>query len=274
MAWCNANGVKTWYESHGEGPVVLLIPGRGLDGKSWLPQISAYSEHFRVISYDPRGVGQTQTGPGEFDVRDLAEDAAALLVNLGIAEAHVAGFSLGGIVAMHLATMRSAVKVRSLMLHSTTHRIYPHWRWRQRLALQILEHDDADLWSSFSAFTAFGAEFINANEQIVLEEMTKRAAKWRVMSPAEKEGVKAQIRALTTQELDDEIARINVPTLVTVGSSDEVTRPEYARAIADRIAGAKFFLFNGGPHRVSTFMKEEFNRVTLQFLLEQKSRVA
>ncbi len=269
MPWTDTNGIETWYDSHGEGPPLLLIPGRGLDSTSWAPQVASYASHFRVITYDPRGVGKTKASADDFDVRDLAQDAVALLRSLDIGAAHVAGFSLGGIVAMHVATMDAPVRVQSLMLHSTTHRIYPHWRWRQRLALKILEYDDAELWASFSAFTAFGAEFINAREATALNEVEQRTRRWRAMTPEHKEGVKAQIRALTTQEPDALIARIAVPTLVTVGSSDEVTRPEYARAIAAKIPGARFVLFSGGPHRVSTFMTEEFNRVTLQFLLEQ-----
>lgn len=272
MAWATANGVETWYESAGQGTALLLIPGRGLDRRSWAPQVDCYARHFRVITYDPRGVGQTRAPHGDFDLLDLTHDARALLSTLGVHEAHVAGFSLGGIVAMNLATMSQELRVRSLMLHSTTHRVYPHWRWRQELALQILKHDDADLWALFSAFTAFGAEFINAREETAREEVRERAARWRAMTPAQKEGVRAQIRALTTQVPESLIRQIAAPTLVTVGSSDEVTRPDYAKEIAASIPGARFVVFSGGPHRVSTFMSEEFNRVTLEFLLEQERR--
>lgn len=272
MPWAKANGVQTWYESDGQGPVLLLIPGRGLDRRSWALQVGCYAHHFRVITYDPRGVGQTRAPEGAFDLHDLTNDALALLSSLEVREAHVAGFSLGGIVAMNLATTSKALRVRSLMLHSTTHRVYPHWRWRQQLALQILKHDDAELWALFSAFTAFGAEFINAREQTALDEVRERTVRWQAMTPAQKEGVRAQIRALTTQVPDDLIRQIAAPTLVTVGSSDEVTRPEYAKEIAASIPGARFVVFEGGPHRVSTFMSEEFNRVTLEFLLEQERR--
>ena len=58
--------------------------------------------------------------------------------------------------AIHLATS-GRIRVRSLMLHSTVHRAYPHLRLRQRLSLRILGHDDPELWATFSAVTAFGA---------------------------------------------------------------------------------------------------------------------
>jgi pimeloyl-ACP methyl ester carboxylesterase len=121
----------------------------------------------------------------------------------------------------------------------------------------------------FSAYTAFGAEFTNRHLDVVNQEIDRRSKRWKTMSPAEKAGIQAQIRAAMTHDAADLLAKIKAPTLVTVGSSDEVTRPEYAREIAELIPGARMVVFPGGPHRTSTFMAEEFNRVTLAFLLEQ-----
>jgi len=271
MPWIDTNGFATYYEQQGEGTPLLLIPGRGLDRSSWAPQVACYAQHFRTITYDPRGVGKTRAPEGDFDVEQMADDAAVLLRALGIAEAHVAGFSLGGMAAIHMATQGKA-KLLSLGLHSTVHRAYAHLRLRQRLSLRILQLDDAELWAAFSAYTAFGAEFTNAHPDIVEEEIERRARRWAAFSEADKEGTRAQIRAAMTHDDPELLQRIDVPSLVTVGSSDEVTRPEYAQEIAATIANARFVVFPGGPHRTSTFMAEEFNRVTLDFLLGVESR--
>ena len=68
------------------------------------------------------------------------------------------------------------------------------------------------------------------------------------------------------------LPRITAPTLITVGTSDEATRPEYAREMAALIPGARLVVFEGGPHRVSTFMADRFNAVTLEFLLEHRGK--
>lgn len=270
MPWIETEQTQTYYEVHGEGPPLLLIPGRGLDHTSWAPQIGAYSQHFRTIVYDPRGVGQTRAAEPDapFGVVDLAGDAEALLAALDVERVHLAGFSLGGMVATHMA-LRGNIHALSLMLHSTAHRASPHLRWRQRMSLKIIDTDDAELWAMFSAFTAFGAEFINAHEDVVQKEVDRRVTRWRGMSDSKKEGVRAQIGAAMTHDVGDGLLEIRVPTLVTVGSSDEVTRPEYARDMADLIPGAEFTLFPGAPHRVSTFMADDFNGVTLEFLLRR-----
>ena len=269
MPWIRTNGVDSYFEIHGDGPPLLLIPGRGLDRTSWTPQIDCYAQHFRVISYDPRGVGKTRAHDTDFDITAMSDDAAALLLALGHDAAHVAGFSLGGMAAIHLATA-GRIGVRSLMLHSTVHRAYPHLRLRQRLSLRILDHDDAELWATFSAITAFGAEFINAHSDVVEEEIARRTKRWQAFSAEEKAGTRAQIRAAMTHDAAELLPRIDAPTLVTVGTSDDVTRPEYAREMAQLIPGARLAVFEGGPHRVSTFMADKFNQVTLEFLLEHR----
>lgn len=269
MPYITTNGVETYYETHGKGPPLLLIPGRGLDRTSWAPQINSYAGHFEVISYDPRGVGNTRAGEEDFDVKQMSVDAIALLRALGHEEAHVFGFSLGGMAAIHLAAS-GAIRLRSLGLHSTVHRAYPHLRFRQRLSLRILDHDDAELWAVFSAYTAFGAAFINAHPDVVDAEIKRRATRWLSMTTEQKAGVRAQIKAAMTHDAAEVLSSIIAPTLITVGSSDDATRPEYAREMAQLIAGARLVVFEGGPHRVSTFMAEDFNRVTLDFLLAHR----
>jgi pimeloyl-ACP methyl ester carboxylesterase len=273
MAWASLNGIEIWYEMRGDGPDVLLIPGRGLDGGSWAPQLDCYCAHFRVITYDPRGVGKTKTTQDQFDIRQMAKDAEALLDALAVTSAHIAGFSLGGMAAIHLAAS-SDIEIRSLALHSTAHRSYPHLFWRRQLLLLAMDTDRAELWATLSAFTGMGAEFINANEKVFAADVERRRASWERMTPAEKAGLRSQIHAAMGHESDDILALIDAPTLVTVGSSDEVTRPEYARDIAGKIPNAQFVLIPGAPHRSPLYAKDEFNRVSLAFMLEQERNLA
>ncbi|MGE0802982.1 MAG: alpha/beta fold hydrolase [Lautropia sp.] len=256
------------YVAQGRGSPLLLIPGRGLDHTSWDAQLPAYVDHFRVITFDPRGVGRSSATREPYGVVDLADDAARLLESLGIGAAHVAGFSLGGMTAIHLARERR-FRMLSLALHSTVDRAYPHLRMRQALSLMLIELDDANAWATFSAFTAFGAEFLNANEGIVEAEVSRRRKRWEAMTSAQKAGVAAQIRAAMTHDVvEAPLGDVAVPTLVTVGSSDDVTRPEYAERMAAEIPGAELVVFPGAPHRVATFMPEVFNEKTLRFHLK------
>ena len=86
-------------------PPVLMINGLGADRPNWGLQVPALSEHFRVVTFDNRDVGQTGAGrkPHSYGMRQFADDAAGLLDHLGIARAHIVGASMGGTIAQEFA---------------------------------------------------------------------------------------------------------------------------------------------------------------------------
>ena len=89
------------YESRGEGPPLLLIPGLGFGPWGWFKQIPELSKRFRVLTFDLRSPRDPEHG-----VAELARDVAALLERSGVGRAHVLGTSLGGFVAQELALER------------------------------------------------------------------------------------------------------------------------------------------------------------------------
>jgi pimeloyl-ACP methyl ester carboxylesterase len=91
-----ANGIRLHYlDWGGLGPVLILIHG-GLDNAHIFEDLApAFSDHFRVIAYDLRGHGRSDA-KGPFDTTTRTEDLRGLMDSLGIAKAHLAGWSLGG----------------------------------------------------------------------------------------------------------------------------------------------------------------------------------
>lgn len=110
---------QLWYATRGEtGPRVLLVMGFGFPGDAWKPQIEGLSQDHQLAWYDNRGVGRSDTAPGRYGMRELADDAAALLDHLGWADAHIVGVSMGGMVAQEIA-LRHRDRTRSLALIAT-----------------------------------------------------------------------------------------------------------------------------------------------------------
>ena len=84
-------------------PPALLISGLGGDHRGWRAVASRLDASFRVISFDNRDSGLSQRAQTPYAIRDMAEDAAGLLRELGVDSANVAGYSMGGAIAQELA---------------------------------------------------------------------------------------------------------------------------------------------------------------------------
>ena len=113
------------YEIRGEGPPLLLIMGLSARGAFWEDHILAYEKHFTCIVMDNRGAGDSAKPQGPYTSEMMADDSAALLKHLDLGPAHIAGISMGGIIAQSLALKHPAL-VKSLLLISTWSECSPY----------------------------------------------------------------------------------------------------------------------------------------------------
>lgn len=117
MPIAKAKGVDLYYELAGEqGDPMVLIHGAWFDRHNWDPVVPELSRNFRVLTYDRRGHGRSQSARTQGSAEEDGADAAAILTRLGFTPAHVVGQSTGGIVALRLAVDHPHV-VRSLSVH-------------------------------------------------------------------------------------------------------------------------------------------------------------
>ncbi|MEV7415005.1 alpha/beta hydrolase [Streptomyces sp. NPDC089919] len=117
MAQVRAGDVRLHYEETGEGEPLVLVHGSWNDHRSWRPAIAAdLRAAFRVVAYDRRGHGRSESPPGPGSRRQDEDDLAALIEVLGLGPAHVAGNSFGASIAAGLAARRPGL-FRSLVLH-------------------------------------------------------------------------------------------------------------------------------------------------------------
>jgi len=107
MAELEVNGTRLYYREAGEGRPVLLIHGSGIDSDAWGPIFDDLAADHRVIAYDRRGYTRSRAQPAG-SWAEHADDAAALLHELGATPATVVGWSGGANVAAHLVVRHPA----------------------------------------------------------------------------------------------------------------------------------------------------------------------
>ena len=102
MEVIQANGLEIAYERVGRGPPLVFVHGAAEDGRVWRPQLVALADEFTVVAWDEPGAGRSSDVPADFSLADYASCLAAVIEELGLGPAHVAGLSWGSTVVQEL----------------------------------------------------------------------------------------------------------------------------------------------------------------------------
>ena len=127
MPTANLGDLNIYYESHGEGFPLLLVPGLGGTGNYWAPQIEALARTYRVITHDHRGTGQSTRSEIDYSVDQMTRDLMRLMDKLGVEKAHLVGHSTGGAIGQTMA-IEHPDRVAGLVLYATWTKADPFMR--------------------------------------------------------------------------------------------------------------------------------------------------
>jgi pimeloyl-ACP methyl ester carboxylesterase len=256
------------YQTLGEpgSPPLLLIMGLGLSSRGWdrLPELMA--KRFHVLVFDNRGTGRSGRRGWVYRMRDLADDAAAVIEASGARSAHVFGISMGGMIAQELA-LRHPERVRALALGCTI----ACWRksrapsWRAKLDLLLL-----NLGSATAARVGrllVSREWHEKNPGSALDWI--RRADATSIRPAI-----AQLLAVGRHDTLPRLAQIRAPTLVLTGDADRLIPPQNSEVLARAIPGARLLLLQGAGHAFPLEREEETVRALTDHFLACDARAA
>jgi 3-oxoadipate enol-lactonase len=236
---------------------LVLLHSLGTDLRVWDPQADELSRVFRVIRPDLRGHGLTEVTPGPYSIRDMALDIVALLDALEISRAHVAGLSIGGMIAQALASL-APHRVASLILCDTAMTIPPLELWRDRAAT-VRGRGMAAIADAVVARWVT-SEFAGAAEVQGLRAMLLRTAP---------EGYAGAAEAIAAADLAPTTRVLDVPTLVLVGDRDEATPLASAEALREAISGARLETIASAAHIPTLEQPASVTGAMLLFLASQ-----
>ncbi len=264
-----SSDVELCYQTFGEpgGDPLLLVMGLGGPMTWWYRGLCEQLARagFYVVRYDNRDVGRSSRAVGRvgrtallrafvgaptkapYSLVDLADDACGLLDHLGLASAHVAGVSMGGMIAQTLATDRPA-RVRSLVsVMATTGRRSVGWQSPVLLPMLLARRGagrEAYVATSVATWKAIGSPgFERSHEDVVAqaEETFDRGVSAR--------GTLRQMLAVLTQtNRTAALHRLRVPTAVVHGHADRMVHVSGGRATAAAIPGAELIVIDGMGH--------------------------
>jgi pimeloyl-ACP methyl ester carboxylesterase len=232
-------GVAVRYVCEGSGAPVILLQGVGVIGEGWRPQIAALRDRFMVVAPDNRGIGGSSLGAGALTVEEMAGDVLAIADGEGFDRFHLAGHSMGGLIAQEIALVAPR-RVESLALLCTflhgkeAARLTPDILWTglrtrigtramRRRAFMRLVMPDGYLQSAPSSLAAdlallFGHDL--ADQPPIVMKQLRAAARY---------DASARLGALGT-----------IPTLVVSATFDRIALPRFGRALSAAIPGARY----------------------------------
>lgn len=265
MPIVRAGEVRLYCEVEGQGEPLVLIPGFGTGAWIWYRQVPALAREFRVVTFDPRGVARSAAAPAAgaaFDMRQLADDVAALLDAVGLASAHVLGASFGGFVAQEFA-LGYPERTRSLILCCTSHGGPGHVRPSDETLAALGSTRGLNTEDRFreNLLLAFSPRFVE-DERAEVE----RAVSLRAANPVAEAVHLAQLRAAVQFDAAPRLASVRAPTLVITGDADRIVPPENSRRLAAAIPGAELRVVEGGSHTFFIERPGEFNRAVAEFV--------
>ena len=254
-----AGDISIAWGKRGSGQPLLLIAGYGTTHLIWEEAtLDRLAERYRVIVFDHRGMGDTDSGTAEFSIRQFAEDAHGLLRALGIEKCRVLGWSMGSLVAQELA-LAYPESIERLVLYAS----YTDWSnppSRETIRLLSDESGTPEERGMRWVQTLFPAKWLAANGRRVEEIFMRPLGK----TPGE--SVALQQEAIEKWEGSrDRLGRIGTPTLLLCGKEDALTPPENSLLMAGLLPHATLRILPGMGHGLMFQDPETFCSIVLEF---------
>jgi pimeloyl-ACP methyl ester carboxylesterase len=260
--------IEICFETFGspDDPALLLVMGLGTQMVAWpegfCRQLAGHG--LFVIRYDNRDVGRSthlseyrpptirqlllrDKRAAKYSLADMAADGIGLLDHLGVERAHVAGASMGGMIAQSMAARhRDRVLSLASIMSNTGH------RWKGTPGLRIypifLRRPASDREGAIESFVSV-FKLIGSPGFPFDEEQTRKAAELSYERGYDPAGTGRQLAAiLAAGDRGTELGRITAPTIVIHGTKDKLVRPSGGRATAAAIPGARLVTIDGMGH--------------------------
>lgn len=264
MATARVNDIELAYDVQGAGDNLVLLHGGQTDRSVYNAVLPTLTQHFRVLNFDQRGMGQSSKPDIPYSMAMLADDAAGLMDHAGFESAVVFGTSLGGMIAQEFG-LRHPDKTRALIIGcAVTGGPHP------------LGLGDADSKKAYStealsaeerakalAASIFTEGYLDAHPEIV-----PALVEARENNPIDPAAFARRLAAGYAHDTYDRLPKISCPTLVLVGRDDAIIPWENSKVIAERIPGSRLVVLEPAGHGFWIEQSERTCREILEFAAE------
>jgi 3-oxoadipate enol-lactonase len=245
------------FDDAGVGPCVVLIHGHPFDRSLWRPQMRVLASEFRVLAPDLRGFGESPVTPHLVTLREYAEDIEELLTRLGVERAAVVGLSMGGLVAMDLATTHPRRWWALGLVTTTAEPVTPQERAVRRERADLVERDGMQVLIDYMHTGLYGthaAPELRSEVDAMMARVPVAGAAAALRGRAERPDYRSRLR-----ELD-------IPTFVCTGSEDRWSDEAVTAEIITHLRHPELLVVQGAGHLPNLEAADVFTGALMAFL--------
>ena len=260
------NGGRLYYEETGDGPPFVLLHAGVANLRQWDPHVPALAERYRVIRFDSRGYGKSESEHIEFSNHG---DLEQVLDHLDLPAIHLLGTSRSASIALNF-TVTHPQRVTSLIEVAgggvgepdLTEAETALGEAMDKASEEALEAKD---WKRLSELeTAFWGDGPGQPEGRLDAAIRTQLYDWIYTTYAaeKEEGIPQRL----DPPADERVDQVTMPLLVVIGSLDEAYTNATCRILAESVPGARLEVFEGAAHMLNLEQPERFTKLVLDFL--------
>lgn len=249
------NSTQLYYEEHGprDRPALVFSHSLFFDHTMFHHQVERFSSEYRVVVYDHRGQGRSAAAPlEELDMDTLADDAAALIEELDLAQCHFVGNSMGGFIAARLAARRPDLLLSAVAMGSSAEAEGKVDDFGP-LVVQLQQRGPEEIIDALM-YIMFGDTSLAEPER---EELREHWREYMLGLPATIGD--AAHGVVYRKNVLPELTDARVPVLAVAGEEDHAYEPEYSRHIAETAPDARWVIVEKAGHSVAVESPEAVN---------------
>lgn len=246
---------------------LVFVNGLGGLRQSWIHQVRAFADRYRVLTFDNRGNGGSEAGDGPIDMGTFASDLSRVMAQARIDSAVVIGISMGGRVALEFA-LSDPKRVVGLGLVATTCGGGASTS-ASREALSAIRDAptlDENGWMERVVPLLFGPRYVDRHRRRL-----KMFAAGRARNPGDPATVAAQWQANRDFDVSDRLGSIRVPCLIIHGDDDALCPPANAEVLQKRLPQSRMVRMSGAGHSPNIEAPDRFNEALGSFLNDYRA---
>lgn len=243
-----------------DGLPVVLVHGFPFDSRMWEPQVKALSGHYRVVTYDVRGLGRSPVGDGQYTMELYVDDLMGVLDSLGLERAVACGLSMGGYILLRALEREPDRFLGAVLCDTRSGADSDEGRIARAESIRSLKAEGHGPFLEGFLPKVLAPATVEEKPGVVekVETMVRE-------SPIP--GMCGALLAMAARtDTTGSLERMRVPALVLVGEEDAITGPDAAREMAERLPRSELRVLPGAGHLSNLESPGEFNRALHDFL--------